>query len=31
VRNIEFDDAMGIIEDEETTGPPAGTATTPTG
>jgi len=30
VRNIEFDDAMGIIDDEETAEPPAGTATTPT-
>jgi hypothetical protein len=31
VRNIEFDDAMGIIEDAETTEPPADTATTPAG
>ena len=30
VRNIEFDDAMGILEEEETAPePPAGTATTP--
>ena len=29
VRNIEFDDAMGVVEDDEATEPPAGTATTP--
>ena len=29
VRNIEFDDAMGILEEDEATEPPAGTATTP--
>jgi hypothetical protein len=34
VRNIEFDDAMGIVEEEdetEATEPPAGTAPTPAG
>jgi hypothetical protein len=32
VRNIEFDDALGIIDEEETTPqPPAGTAPTPAG
>jgi len=29
VRNIEFDDAMGVVEDDEASEPPAGTATTP--
>src|SRR4051794_17546217 len=31
VRNIEFDDAMGIVEEEEATERPAGTAPTPAG
>jgi len=31
VRNIEFDDAMGIVEEEEATEPPAGTAPTAAG
>jgi hypothetical protein len=33
VRNIEFDEAMGIVEEEETETPepPAGTAPTPAG
>jgi amino acid transporter len=29
VRNIEFDEAMGIVEEQEATEPPAGTAPTP--
>jgi amino acid transporter len=31
VRNIEFDEAMGIVEEEETTEPPPGTAPTAAG
>jgi amino acid transporter len=31
VRNIEFDDAMGIVDDDETAAEPGGTAPTPAG